>query len=76
MVGSVSFLAAVAEGFAVLHAGETALGAGAVASVFGVGLPLAVQEWVSAFSPGPGRAEAITKRLSAWTMACTFAENR
>lgn len=114
MVEPVSFLAAVAEDFPGLHAGEGVLDTGADASVFGVVLFLAAQEWASGSSavrddqygsrvgavcddrcpgrdggqvrlplgvgvglvPGKGRAEAITRRLSASMMTCTFAENR
>lgn len=50
VVKAVSFLAAVAEDFPVLHAGEGVLDAGADASVFGVVLLLAAQEWASGSS--------------------------
>ncbi|OKI78544.1 hypothetical protein AMK12_21735 [Streptomyces sp. TSRI0395] len=44
------FLAAVAEDFPGLHAGEGVLDAGADASVFGVVLLLAAQEWATGSS--------------------------
>ncbi len=34
------------------------------------------QAWASTVVPGTGRAAAITSRVSAPTMTCTFAENR
>jgi hypothetical protein len=38
--------------------------------------PDARQAWASAVVPGTGRAAAITSRVFASTMTCTFAEKR